>query len=95
MRNLIVKNVDVFGDTIVAAQDAEGNIWAGVKWFCEGLGLTEGTPQNLCKNSGCERPEIQSGGFFLQYWKAALPGLRRNRADQSGCTVSVSYTHLE
>lgn len=26
-------------------------------------------------------------GIFLQYWKAALPGLRRNRADQSGCTV--------
>ena len=51
------------------------------------------TPQNLCKNSGCERPEIQSGGFFLQYWKAALPGLRRNRADQSGCTVFTGCGH--
>ena len=52
MRNLIVKNVDVFGDTIVAAQDAEGNIWAGVKWFCEGLGLTEDQIKN-------ERKKIQ------------------------------------
>lgn len=42
MNDLTVKQVDLFGDTIVAAQDKEGNIWAGVKWFCEGLGLSEG-----------------------------------------------------
>ena len=39
---LVVKNVDMLGDNVVAAQDSEGNIWAGVKWFCEGLGLTDG-----------------------------------------------------
>ena len=49
MRNLIVKNVDVFGDTIVAAQDAEGNIWAGVKWFCEGLGSVSYTHLDVYK----------------------------------------------
>lgn len=42
MNDLIIKNVDLFGDTIVAAQDAEGNIWAGVKWFCNGIGLSRG-----------------------------------------------------
>ena len=52
MNDLVVKQVDVFGDTIVAAQDAEGNVWAGVKWFCEGLGLSEGQTKS-------ERKKIQ------------------------------------
>lgn len=30
---LIVKSVDVFGDNIIAAQDKDGVIWAGVRWF--------------------------------------------------------------
>ena len=42
MNELTVKQVDLFGDTIVAAQDKNGNIWAGIKWFCKGLGLSEG-----------------------------------------------------
>lgn len=44
--NLVVKNVDLFGDTVIAAQDKKGNIWAGVKWFCNGLGLTRGQINN-------------------------------------------------
>lgn len=36
----------------MAAQDKEGNIWAGVKWFCEGLGLSEGQTKS-------ERKKIQ------------------------------------
>lgn len=39
---LVVKEVEFMGDTLMAAKDREGNIWAGVKWFCEGLGLSEG-----------------------------------------------------
>ena len=46
MNDLTVKQVDLFGDAIVAAQDKEGNIWAGVKWFCEGLGLSEDQMKN-------------------------------------------------
>lgn len=46
MNDLIVKNVDLFGDNVVAAKDNEGNIWAGVKWFCSGLGLTRGQINN-------------------------------------------------
>lgn len=34
MRDLIVKNVDVMGDSIKAAKDAAGNIWVGVRWVC-------------------------------------------------------------
>lgn len=39
---LIVKEVEFMGDTLMAAKDRDGNIWAGVRWFCEGLGFTEG-----------------------------------------------------
>lgn len=41
MEDLTVKNVDVFGDTIIAAQDREGNIWAGVSYFCNALGMNK------------------------------------------------------
>lgn len=44
--SLIVKDVDLFGDNVIAAKDNEGNIWAGVKWFCSGLGLTRGQINN-------------------------------------------------
>lgn len=43
MKNeLSVKTVDFMGDGLLAAQDKDGVIWAGVKWFCDGLGLSEG-----------------------------------------------------
>lgn len=50
MNGLTVKNVDLFGDNVIAAQDEEGNIWAGVKWLCEGIGLTEGQRQRQTTN---------------------------------------------
>lgn len=46
MNDLVVKNVNLFGDTIVAAKDKDGQVWAGVKWLCEGLGLTEDQMRN-------------------------------------------------
>lgn len=50
---LIVKPVDFLGDVLMAAQDADGNIWAGVKWLCEGIGLSEGQTKG-------ERAKIRS-----------------------------------
>lgn len=41
MYDLSVKQVDLFGDTIIAAQDKDGNIWAGVSGFCKGIGLNK------------------------------------------------------
>lgn len=52
MNDLVVKKVDLCGDMIMAAQDKDGQVWAGVKWLCEGLGLTKGQMQN-------ERVKIQ------------------------------------
>lgn len=42
MDELTVRNVDVLGDTIIAAQDNKGQIWAGIRWFCQGLGFSKG-----------------------------------------------------
>ncbi len=52
MNDLTVKAVDLFGDKVVAAQDKDGVIWAGVRWLCEGLGLTKDQMRN-------ERKKIQ------------------------------------
>ena len=42
MDNLVIKNVDVMGDSIMAAKDNNGEIWVGIRWICDGLGMTEG-----------------------------------------------------
>lgn len=42
MNNLIVKNVDLMGDTIMAAKDENGVIWAGVSYICNALGMNKG-----------------------------------------------------
>lgn len=38
----MVKPVDVLGDAIMAAQDGEGIIWVGVRWMCQGMGMSDG-----------------------------------------------------
>lgn len=42
MDNLIVKAVDLMGDSVTAAQDSEGIIWVGIRWLCQGVGMSEG-----------------------------------------------------
>lgn len=42
MTGLAVKDVQFNGATLRAAQDAENIIWVGVRWVCQGLGLSEG-----------------------------------------------------
>lgn len=40
MDNIQVKPVDVLGDTIIAARDDKGQVWAGVSYFCKALGMS-------------------------------------------------------
>ena len=42
MEGLIVKDIQFNGSILRAAQDADKIIWVGVRWICEGLGLSEG-----------------------------------------------------
>lgn len=42
MEELEVKSVDVLGSQIMAAQDNSGVIWVGVRWMCQGMGMSDG-----------------------------------------------------
>lgn len=59
MNGLAVKDVQFNGATLRAAQDAENIIWVGVRWVCEGLGLSKGQMQN-------ERKKIQMDEVLSQ-----------------------------
>lgn len=59
MTGLAVKDVQFNGATLRAAQDAENIIWVGVRWVCEGLGLSKGQMQN-------ERKKIQTDEVLSQ-----------------------------
>lgn len=85
MNELAVKQVDLFGDTIVAAQDKDGNIWAGVKWFCEGLGLSDDQTKN-------EKKKIQKD-LVLSKGVANLT-LPTNGGEQAVLCLSIDFIPL-
>lgn len=46
MNELEVRKVPFMGTELMAARDSDGQIWAGVRWMCDGIGLTKGQMQN-------------------------------------------------
>lgn len=46
MNGLTVRDIKFNGATIKAAQDINNIIWVGVKWICDGIGLSEGQIKN-------------------------------------------------
>lgn len=50
LENLIVKNVDVLGDSIMAAKGVDGYVYAGVSYFCNALGMTKGQKDRQVTN---------------------------------------------
>ena len=42
MNELEVKRVPFMGADLMAAKDESGTIWAGVRWMCDGMGMSEG-----------------------------------------------------
>jgi len=50
MNELTVKSVDLMGDTVMAAQDSDGTIWVGVKWMCQGMGMSDGQYKRQINN---------------------------------------------
>lgn len=42
MNDLVVKSVDVLGNQVMAAQDHSGVIWVGIRWMCQGMGMSDG-----------------------------------------------------
>ena len=76
MNNLIVKPVDVLGDTIMAAKDNEGNIFAGVSYFCNALGMSRGQKNrqvaNVQKDETLKRGYIKLGAGVLDEGNEAV-----------------------
>lgn len=50
MNDMIVKSVDLMGDAVMAAQDSKGTIWVGIKWLCQGMGMSDGQYKRQIKN---------------------------------------------
>lgn len=50
MNDMIVKSVDVLGDAIMATRDEKGDIWAGVSYFCNALGMSKGQKDRQTAN---------------------------------------------
>lgn len=46
MSNLEVKHVSFMGADLMAAKDENGTIWAGVRWMCDGMGLSRNQRDN-------------------------------------------------
>lgn len=76
MNNLIVKPVDVLGSPIIAVQDEKGNIYAGVSYFCNALGMTRGQKNrqvmNVQKDETLKRGCIKLGAGVLDEGNEAI-----------------------
>ena len=80
---LAVKNVDFYGDNLLAAQDKQGEIWAGVSYICNGIGFTKHQKDRQIANvqtdetlkRGCLK--FEAGVFDANNVTMFLYGLRK------------------
>ena len=85
-QELITKEVDFYGDTIMCAEDkSTGKIYVGIKWVCEGIGLTSDQIKNERKKIGKDLV-LSKGG-------SKLP-LLTNGGDQEVLCIEIDYLPL-
>jgi len=60
VNELEIKKVPFMGAELMAARDNDGQIWAGVRWMCEGIGLSEGQTKN--ERLKIQKDEVLSEG---------------------------------
>lgn len=65
MNDLVVKSVNLMGDEVMAAQDKTGVIWVGIRWMCNGLGMTEGQMKRQITNIKKDEVLGRSGSNLL------------------------------
>lgn len=65
MNELEIKQVPFMGNELTAARDESGQIWAGVRWMCDGIGLSKGQMQRQVTNIGTDKV-ISKGAANLQ-----------------------------
>lgn len=64
MNELEVRKVPFMGTELMAARDNEGQIWAGVRWMCDGIGFSEGQRKRQIANIQ-EDTVLSKGGSNL------------------------------
>ncbi len=82
---LIVKDVDFYGDTLKAAKDEHGVVWAGVPWLCKGMGMTK-------DQTGNERKKIQDDLVLSQGVK--FHPLGTSNANKEVLCLQLDYVPL-
>ena len=65
MNELEVKRVPFMGTDLMAAKDESGTIWAGVRWMCDGMGLSKGQRDRQITNINADSV-ISKGAANLQ-----------------------------
>lgn len=50
-----IEHVPFMGADLLAAQDSEGNVWAGARWMCDGIGLSKGQTDRQIANIQTDR----------------------------------------
>ena len=64
MNELEVKKVPFMGTELMAARDNDGQIWAGIRWMCDGIGFSEGQRKRQIANIQ-EDTVLSKGGSNL------------------------------
>lgn len=59
-----IKQVPFMGEELMAARDKDGNIYAGVRWVCDGIGLSEGQRKRQIANIQADKV-LSKGGANL------------------------------
>ena len=65
MADLEIKRVPFLGAEPMAARDNDGQIWAGVRWMCAGIGLSEGQTKNERLKIQKDKVLSRSGRNFI------------------------------
>ena len=86
LSNLLTREVDFYGDTIMCAEDnSTGKIYVGVKWVCQGIGLTDDQAKNERKKIGKDLV-LSKGGSNLT--------LLTNGGEQEVLCIELDYLPL-
>lgn len=64
MNELEIKKVPFMGAELMAARDNDGQIWAGVRWMCEGIGLSRNQRDNQIEKIKADKILFKGAGNF-------------------------------
>lgn len=64
MGELEIKHVPFMGTDLMAARDNDGQIWAGVRWMCEGIGLSRNQRDNQIEKIKVDKTLSKGAGNF-------------------------------